>query len=342
MSMLLVSMLAMGPMAGPGAQSPVLVEEFVFDQEPTPQCHAATIAEAKGGTLVASWFGGTHEKHPDVGIWVARKAPGGEWSAPVEVADGEQYETPDGEVHRHPCWNPVLFQPEDGPLLLFYKVGPSPRDWWGMLTTSDDGGQSWSEPRRLPEGILGPIKNKPIALPDGSILCGSSTEDQGWRVHFERTADLGRTWIRTAPINDGEAIGAIQPSILSRADGSLLALGRSRQGRIWRASSGDGGESWGAMTLTDLPNPNSGTDAVSLADGRQLLVFNATERGRSPLNVAISADGGETWEMVLTLEDEPGEYSYPAVIQAGDGSVHVTYTWKRKRIKHVVIAPDRL
>jgi predicted neuraminidase len=323
-------------------QSPVLVEEFIYEQAPTPQCHASTIEEAGGGTLIAAWFGGTHEKNPDVGIWVSRKLAGGSWSGPVEVADGVQYTTPDGEVRRHPCWNPVLFQPEEGPLMLFYKVGPSPRDWWGMLITSDDGGESWSQPRRLPEGILGPIKNKPIALPDGSILCGSSTEEDGWRVHFERTGDLGRSWTRIGPINDGQAIGAIQPSLLAARDGALIALGRSRQARVWASRSTDGGATWGEMALTDLPNPNSGTDAVTLADGRHLLVYNATGRGRSPLNVAISDDDGTTWTMVHTLESEPGEYSYPAVIQADDGTVHITYTWRRERVKHVALDPDRL
>ncbi|QDV34793.1 sialidase family protein [Tautonia plasticadhaerens] len=323
-------------------QSPVQVEEFVYEEAPTPQCHASTIESLGDGTLVAAWFGGTHEKNPDVGIWVARKSPGGAWSSPVEVADGVQYATPGGEVRRHPCWNPVLYLPEGGPLMLFSKVGPSPREWWGMLSTSPDGGETWSTPRRLPEGILGPVKNKPIATADGSILCGSSTEEDGWRVHFERTDDLGRTWTRIGPINDGEAIGAIQPSLLTATDGTLIALGRSRQGRIWVSKSTDGGDSWGAMALTDLPNPNSGTDAVTLADGRHLLVYNATGRGRSPLNVAISDDDGESWRMVHTLESGPGEYSYPAVIQADDGMVHVTYTWKRERVKHVALDPDRL
>jgi predicted neuraminidase len=95
------------------------------------------------------------------------------------------------------------------------------------------------------------------------------------------------------------------------------------------------------MTLIDLPNPNSGTDAVTLRDGRHLLVYNHTAKGRSPLNVAVSTDG-DTWQAALVLENEPGEYSYPAVIQTADGLVHAVYTWKRQRIKHVVIDPAKL
>ena len=100
------------------------------------------------------------------------------------------------------------------------------------------------------------------------------------------------------------------------------------------------------MKLTEMPNPNSGTDAVTLRDGRQLLVYNHNPnyKGRSPLNVAVSKDGKE-WLAALVLEDEPGApngFSYPAVIQTSDGLVHVTYTWRREKIKHVVVDPSKV
>jgi predicted neuraminidase len=311
----------------------VVKAEFIYETAPFPQCHASTLAETPKA-LVAAWFGGTREKHPDVGIWLSR-FEGERWSEPKEVANGvENAQT------RYPCWNPVLFQPEKGPLQLFYKVGPSPSTWWGMLKTSDDAGAAWSAARRLPEGILGPIKNKPIAL-DGVLLCGSSTEHDGWRVHFERTADQGKTWERTEPVNDGRTFGAIQPALLTHPGGRIQALCRSEQGKIVQTWSDDGGKSWSEMTATNLPNPNSGLDAVTLRDGRQLLVYNHTPRGRSPLNVAVSQDG-VTWQTGAVLESQPGEYSYPAVIQTSDGLVHISYTWKRTRIKHVVIDPDKL
>lgn len=321
------------------ADAAVLKAEFLYEEAPFPQCHASTIVETKSG-LVAAWFGGTKEKHPDVGIWLSRQV-NGRWTAPVEVANGVQHTLADGRAHRHPCWNPVLFQPVRGPLLLFYKAGPSPSTWWGMLMTSDDDGRTWSPPRRLPEGIAGPIKNKPVQLPKGDILCGTSTEDQGWRVHFEWTPDLGRTWFRTEAINDGKSIGAIQPSILFHPGGGLQALGRSQQGKVWQAWSSDNGRTWSELTLTDLPNPNAGTDAVTLRDGRHMLVYNHTPKGRTPLNVAVSHDG-RSWRQVLTLESEPGEYSYPAVIQTQDGLAHITYTWRRQRVRHVVVDPTKL
>ncbi|MEJ7616857.1 MAG: sialidase family protein [Pyrinomonadaceae bacterium] len=318
----------------PSNEKGMMLAEFIYLEAPFPSCHASTIEQTKSG-LIAAWFGGKYEKSPDVGIWISRRDGNG-WSPVVEVANGAQ----ENGV-RHPTWNPVLFQPRTGPLLLFYKAGPSPSSWWGMLMTSSDEGRTWSKPQRLPEGMLGPIKNKPIELSDGALLCPSSTEHQGWRVHMERTSDLGRTWQKTNALNDGRTMSAIQPAVLKHAGNRLQILSRGTAGRVVESWSADGGLTWDAMKATALPNPNSGIDAVTLKDGRALVVYNHTRRGRSPLNVAISNDG-HTWQSALVLENEPGEYSYPAVIQTSDGLVHVTYTWKRKRIKHVVVDPQKL
>jgi len=180
-----------------------------------------------------------------------------------------------------------------------------------------------------------------VQLDNGDLLCPSSSEHDGWRVHFEISPDLGHRWSSTGPVNDGKEFGAIQPSILFHERGRLQALGRTRQGRIFQIWSEDNGKTWGKMTATSLPNPNAGTDAVTLRDGRHLLVYNHTRKGRTPLNVAVSTDGRE-WQAALALENAPGEYSYPAVIQTAGGHVHVTYTWKRQRIKHAVLDPARL
>ncbi len=318
--------------------SPVLLKEDIYTEAPYPSCHASTLAETPDG-LVAAWFGGTAEKDPDVGIWVSRLTPTG-WTESVEVANGVQFVEPDGTVVRHPTWNPVLFQMPQGPLLLFFKAGPSPSTWWGMLTRSDDHGQTWSPPVRLPEQIAGPVKNKPVLLKDGRLLCPTSSEDNNWRVHFEWTTDQGQTWTRVPAIHDGVAVSAIQPSILQHADGRLQAIGRTRNKQLFTTESRDGGSTWSEVELLALPNPNSGTDAVTLQDGRHLLIYNHTQKGRSPLNLAISEDGKQ-WSAVAVLESEPGEYSYPAIIQTADGKVHATYTWKRQRIRHVVVDPAK-
>jgi len=336
-------------LAAPAADAPtqpgVLRTEFLYDKAPFPECHASTIAETNGG-LVAAWFGGTEEKHPDVGIWLARH-DGKSWSAPVEVANGVE-----GLQKRYPCWNPVLFQmpaaaaaaggeAKPGPLLLFYKVGPSPSTWWGMLMKSADSGQTWSKPQRLPDDFAGPIKNKPILLPGGKLLCPSSTEDNGWRIHMEWTGDGGFSWTRTGPLCDGKTKQAIQPTVFLHGE-KLQALCRNRERtHLWETWSSDAGATWSELEPVALPHPGSGIDGVTLKDGRHLLVYNHTSRGRSPLNVALSEDG-KTWQAALVLESEPGEYSYPAVIQTADGQVHITFTWKRQKVKHVVLDPAKL
>jgi alpha-L-rhamnosidase len=323
----------------PAAGVRIVQVEFIYTDEnaPTPQCHATTIAQTPGG-LVAAWFGGTREGDQDVGIWVSRKVDG-TWTPAVEVMNGVQHST-----LRYPCWNPVLVQQPGGPLHLFAKCGPNPREWWGTHQVSHDDGATWSRACRLPESIDGPVKNKPLLLGDSVLLCGSSTEYDGWRVHLELTSDWGASWERVGPINDGKEFNAIQPTILvERPAGAatdaavhLRILCRAREGHIVTSHSTDLGRSWSPLRATSLPNPNSGIDGVTLADGRHLLVYNHTPKGRSPLNVAVSRDG-EHWESACVLEDEPGEYSYPAIIQSDDGKVHITYTWKRTRVKHVVL-----
>jgi predicted neuraminidase len=319
-------------------QSPAIVlSEFIFEKAPFPSCHASTIAQTKDG-LVAAWFGGLHERAPDVGIWVSRNMDG-KWSPLVEVANGIQPSGP-----RLPCWNPALFQSEGGPLLLFYKIGPSPALWWGMMMTSDDQGVTWSKPHRLPDEVIGPAKDKPIQLSDGSILAPSGVENDGDRLYFDRSTDLGVTWTKIGPLNEGHVVKLEQPTLLDHGGGLLQFLCRSHSGHIYQGWSTDNGQTWSAPTATELPNPNSGIDAVQLRDGRSLLVYNnsATEKNRRPLNVAISPDG-KSWKMVLVIEDTNGpQLSYPAVIQTRDGLVHITYTWKRLRIRHVVLDPNKL
>ncbi len=332
----------------PGFISSELI--YSLDSKPTAQCHASTIVELTDGIMTA-WFGGTHERNADVGIWVAMNKKG-TWSHPIQVANGFE-----NDSVRYPCWNPVLFKPIHGPLMLFYKVGPSPSEWWGMLMTSDDEGKTWSYPKRLGKDkaigdLIGPVKNKPIQLGNGTIICPSSREmeindkDQ-WRVHFELTKDLGKTWEVVGPINDGIEFNAIQPSLLTYADGKIQILCRTQEGTIGQSWSTDTGKTWSKLQASSLPNPNAGTDAVTLKDGRQLLVYNHTQdkgefpKGRNMLNVAVSRDG-IAWKTIATLERDKGEYSYPAVIQSSNGLVHISYTYLRKSIKHVVIDPAKL
>ncbi len=318
-------------------QPGVLKSEFIFEQAPFHSAHASTIAQTREGTILAAWASGSRERALDVSIWLAR-SEAGKWSEPVEIFRGFG----ENGLRRHPCWNPILFQPKFGPLLLFYKVGPSPEEWWGMISTSDNQGLTWSEPKALPRDTYGPVRNKPVELPEGWLLCGSSTENAGWRVHMEWMRSPGKDFGRTKPLNTSIEFNAIQPTILVHRPDKIQILCRTRHGRIIESWSEDRGRHWSPFKRTLLPNPNSAIDAVMLSDGRSLLVYNHSTEDRSVLNVAVSPDG-KNWEAALVLENTPGvECSYPAVIQANDGKVHVTYSWKRERIKHVIIDPAQL
>lgn len=319
----------------------IVTDEFVYTKAPFAECHSASIAETPDG-LIVTFFGGSKERHPDVCIWVCRQE-NGTWSAPEKVADGVR-----DENLRYPCWNPVLYQIPGKELLLFYKIGPSPSTWKGYLKRSFDNGRTWSEEEALPEGVIGPVKNKPV-LVDGKLYCPSSTEGNGWRLHIDVTSDWGKTWTKIGPLNDPKTWNAIQPSILFHKNGDLQMLCRTRNRAVASLWSSDRGQTWTMPDSIGLPNNNSGTDAVTLSDGRQLLVYNhvlppagQAKGARTPLNVSLSKDGRQ-WYASLILEDSPiSQYSYPSVIQSADGYVHIVYTWRRQRIKYVKIDPRKM
>jgi len=329
--------------------------EFIFEPGSTsfPESHASTIVALKNGELMAAWFGGTKEGAPDVAIWGSRRV-NGKWTAPVELEREKDF----------PSWNPVLFHTQDGRLWLYYKVGPSPGEWAAGRRFSDDEGKTWSKDERLPAGLLGPIRAKPLVLGDGTIVSGSSVEaHETWAAWVERSTDNGKTWAKIGPITvsretdadeppapdpPGDApgwaadkgprkyVGIIQPSIISLGGRHLRMYARSRTlaSKIAVADSMDNGATWTQAHFLDLPNNNSGIDAVALKDGRVVMIFNNTTVGRTPLNLAVSRDG-EHFRVFATLEDTVGQYSYPALIQAADGSLEMTYTWQRKTIKYI-------
>ena len=309
----------------------VLSSEFVYESADFPSCHASTLVETEDG-LLAAWFGGSYESHPDVSIYCAAY-DGSRWSVPSLAADGVV-----ADSLRFPCWNPVLFRLPDGEIALYYKVGPNPREWWGEYKLSSDEGKTWGPKTALPEGILGPIKNKPLALPDGRILYPTSVEytPDCWRVFIERSkGDLTGWETRTI---DNNGFNAIQPALFFHK-GRLEMLCRTQEGVLAKASSDDFGQTWTPLQETNLQNNNSGIDGLVLKDGLRLLVCNPIRQGRNKLAVLGSYDGIE-WKSLCTLEDQPeGEFSYPAIIQRENDVIDISYTYNRQKIKHVSLLP---
>jgi alpha-L-fucosidase len=307
----------------------ILTSVFIYDSAPFPECHASTLVETQDGIL-AAWFGGTREKNPDVSIFTSRLSAG-KWSTPEMVADGVV-----DENLRYPTWNPVLFQNKPNQLTLFYKIGPTPQDWWGAYKTSGDAGKTWSEEVKLEDGFLGPIKNKSVFLPNGEILHPSSFEtDKAWTIHVEKSDANLQNWEKIEIANG--SFNAIQPTVLFHPDGKIQMLSRTREGKVGVNYSEDQGETWTRVQGSSLINNNSGVDGVTLKSGYQILLCNPLKKGRNKLSLMGSSDG-ETWDELLILEDQAsGEFSYPAIIQAKDGSVHLTYTYNRKKVKYVAL-----
>ncbi len=312
----------------------MLAKDFVFGEDrPFAQCHASTVLRTEDGKFLVAWFGGTHEKNDDVGIWLSKGAPG-QWSAPVEVA----------KLREDPHWNPVLFKNPSGEIILFFKVGKTIDDWETWYMVSADNGDTWSEASELvpgDKGGRGPVRNKPIVLSNGWWLAPASNEkERVWNAFIDLSEDGGKTWVSTKFLEvnrdsvPGE--GVIQPALWESEGGKVHMLLRSSAGSICRSDSEDYGKTWSPVYKTSLPNPNSGIDITKLANNNLVLIFNPDDKNwgsRNPISLTVSKDNGRTWNAVVEIErgNEGDEFSYPSVISFGD-TVALTYTWKRQRI----------
>lgn len=325
-------------------------KEFIIEEEREfDSAHASTLIWLKNKTVISAWFGGSWEKGADVAIWMAKRKDG-LWSKPKKVADARGVA----------MWNPVLFLKGDGTIILYYKVGAQILNWTTWVIESLDDGETWSVPRELVQGDSiggrGPVKNKPIRTANGTILAPASLEGETWDSFVDISHDDGMTWemsgmvpVRRASY-DKQAIdfpyekhrcfgkGIIQPTLWQDNRGDIHMLLRSTSSKVFRSDSTDGGYTWSLAYATGLPNNNSGLDLVKVPSGILVLAYNPTENlpnyykgPRTPLILSYSRDNGETWKDLITLEDAPGSYAYPAII-CKDKELLVTYTWKRERI----------
>jgi predicted neuraminidase len=317
-------------------EAPYFRSEMIFERiEGRPSCHGATVAELANGDIIAAWYAGAYETAKDVAIFGSALPKGGtEWSSPKILHD-----TPglsDG--------NPVLFCDVRGRLWLFYVTihGTKWTECRVYCKTSEDGGTTWSDARTLREDLEWMTRNKAVELESGLIILPIYNEIR-FQPAFLVSYDRGASWNMR-----GEFLmvpgGGIQPSLIEKYSGALIALLRTGEagGNIWTVGSNNGGNSWGNPVRAVLPNPNSAVDAVRLKSGAWVLVFNNSRFDRTPLSAALSRDEGETWSDIKDIENEPGEFSYPAIIQGMDGLIHLVYTHKRTRIKHVVFNEEWL
>ncbi|WJH37421.1 exo-alpha-sialidase [Paenibacillus sp. CC-CFT747] len=173
---------------------------------------------------------------------------------------------------------------------------------------------------------------------DGTWLAPASIEtEEAWDSFVDISRDEGKTWTQSGwvPIDHSKlkGKGIIQPTLWS-GDDQVHMLLRSTEGYIYRSDSTDNGETWSEAYPTTLVNNNSGIDLAQLPNGTLVLVHNPVEgnwAARTPLICSASQDNGETWKEAFVLENEPGEYSYPAIVAKGDRTF-IVYTWKRERI----------
>ena len=316
----------------------IISKEFVFEEgQPFAQCHASTVLHTRDENFLVAWFGGTHEKHDDVGIWLTKGKPG-KWSTPVEIA----------KIREDAHWNPVLFQSENGSIMLYFKVGKTIDHWETWYKVSSDDGETWTEAKELvsgDKGGRGPVRNKPITLSDGTWLAPASNENNGlWNAFVDRSEDKGKTWTASSflSVNRDSIVeeGVIQPALWESSKGNVHMLLRSSAGVVCRSDSKDNGKTWSPVYKTNLPNPNSGIDLTKLDDGTLVVAYNRDGKNwgaRTPIALAISSDNGKTWPTSVDIETgtEGDEFSYPSIIHFGD-SVALTYTWKRKSIAFCV------
>jgi predicted neuraminidase len=321
----------------------------------------------RNGDLLVSWYRGSGErKADDVAVYGARRPRQQEkWSEPFLMVDTPGF--PDGNTamfiddHRR-LWLfwPIVLANTWESCITSYRVagryeagGPPKWDWQGQVLLKPEGFADdllkalEARLKTLPapaemtnriEGFRQTITNKlsqrlgwqprckPTVLRSGRIVLPLYSDTYSVSI-MALSDDAGRTWFASRPL---AGFGNIQPAVLQKKDGSLVAYMRENGplDRIRVAESRDDGVTWGPVGTTDLPNPGSGLDALRLANGHWLLIYNDTAKGRNQLAVTLSDDEGKSWQWTRHIEKQPaGQFHYPAIIQSRDGMLHAVYSY---------------
>ena len=352
--------------AAAAPDSPRFSAELVFPLHPKHN-HAPAIVECANGDLLVSWYRGSGERQADdVAVFGARRRHAEEkWSEPFVMADNPGF--PDGNTamfidSRQRLWLfwPVILANTWESCITSYRTatrydadGPPAWEWQGQVLLKPEGFVEDMEKaletrlktsapppeltnriaelrRRIADKLSQRLgwqpRCKPTVLRSGRILLPLYSDTYSVSI-MAISDDAGQTWQASHPL---AGFGNIQPSVLPKTDGTLVAYMRENGplDRIRVAESRDEGVTWGAVGVTDLPNPGSGLDALRLANGHWLLIYNDTTKGRNRLAVSISEDEGKTWKWTRHLEDQPsGSFHYPAIIQGRDGTLHAVYSY---------------
>jgi predicted neuraminidase len=317
--------------------------ELIFEQVPgAPVHHASSMTLAANGDLLVSWYGGSYESSDDEALYLARRRKGSRtWDPPVLLLRNPE----------RPVGNAVIFTlPDDSVWIIWGRMEASQplraHTGWDaarlFYRVSRDHGHTWSQDKLFPMETAGWLpRNLSVRLTDGTTLVPLSDERNNRDLSFfVMTRDNGATWSRSADIPNQQSQGE-QPAVAQRRDGSLLAFLRTSP-RLLATESFDTGKTWTPARATEFKNPDAAISLCALRNGNLLLVWNNNERGRSPLHIARSTDGGKSWSAPLMLESNPGEYSYPSIMQTPDGKIHVIYTYRRYSFMHLEFNEDWL
>ncbi|NOZ86054.1 MAG: hypothetical protein GXP49_07290 [Deltaproteobacteria bacterium] len=301
--------------------------------------HGSSVAIEKDGTVLVAWYTGVSEKSRDSSIVWARKPPGEtEFEKPEVLFD---------EPHLAEG-NPVIWVREDGDLFLFFVTifGESWNDARVRMIRSKDRGETWSKVVDLREEWRWMTRNHPLRMSSGELLLPCYNEREYIPAFLVSSNDFEKDWKEiTMDMNNLiPFLQQIQPTVIRKKDGSLLALNRNETSlggdnrRATMMSSLDNGRTWSDPELSEVPNSGVGIEMITLEDGNVVLAFDNSPNRRFPVAAALSEDEGRTWSHVAVLNDECPEgkrcgYGYTSIAQnPRDKSLWVSYTYNRDTI----------